>query len=234
MDHPLISNPILVVSYSADTRTALADNLLRNNASGVPCESFLEAENYAREGVYSGILVDLQSIIKAKGDEKIIACSLTGFYPTLRVRALGAMLVPMVMSGDAKQDNSLSDFLVKTCTAFTPRRLRLHRRRDLTLSAVGCIPASGERLFSSNISWGGAFFVDAHPEKYRIGQEFELAFPDVASSIPVLVCWIRPWGQRWIPGIGVAFQDGDATMESLLASLLKRDRNNDRDRMIAR
>ena len=103
--------------------------------NGVVCESFLEAEDVAREGVFNGILVDLQSIVKAKGDEKIIACSLTGFYPTLRVRALGSMLVPMAMPGDAKQDSSINDFLTKSCSTFAPRRLRLHRRRDITLSA---------------------------------------------------------------------------------------------------
>jgi hypothetical protein len=141
MTLPVISNPILVISYNADIRKALVDNLLWINAAGVPCESFLEAEDIAREGVYNGILVDLQSIVKAKGDEKVIACSLTGFYPTLRVRAIGGMLVPMAMPGDARQDNSLSDFLSRSCLAFTPRRLRLHRRRDVVLSVSASLGA---------------------------------------------------------------------------------------------
>jgi Tfp pilus assembly protein PilZ len=230
----LISNPILIISYNAEIRKALSDNLLRNNATGVPCESFIEAEDIAREGVYNGILVDLQSIVKAKGDEKIIACSLTGFYPTLRVRALGTMLVPMAMPGDASQDNSLSDFLTKTCTAFTPRRLRFHRRRDIILSAVRCSNATEDRLFTLNMSWGGGFLVDAYPEKYEIGQVIQLALPEFAVSCSASVRWICPWGQRRIPGVGVAFQDMNEGMESVLAQLFQHDRNNDRDRMVAR
>jgi Tfp pilus assembly protein PilZ len=234
MTLPIISNPILVISYNADIRAALSDNLQRNNAAGVTCESFLEAEDVARGGVYNGILVDLQSIVKAKGDEKIIACSLTGFYPTLRVRALGSMLVPMAMPGDARQDSSLSDFITKTCAAFNPRRLRLHRRRDMVLSAVNSIEDSGDRLFTINMSWGGAFVADVHPEKYEIGQNLRLSFPEFERTCSAIVSWIRPWGQRKVPGIGIAFQELDEEMESILNVLLKHDRNNDRDRMIAR
>lgn len=233
MTLPVISKPILVISYNADIRSALLDNLYRNNATGIACKSFLEAEDIAREGVYNGILVDLQSIVKAKGDEKVIACSLTGFYPTLRVSTFGAMLVPNAKSDDAEQDSSLSDFLTTTCSVFAPRKLRLHRRRDIVLSAVRLPHASGDRLFSLNISWGGAFIVDVQPEKYEIGQDLQLKFPEFEISFSATVCWIRPWGQRQIPGVGVAFHDDDKGMESVLAALLQRDRNNDRDRMIA-
>jgi len=234
MTLPKISNPILVISYNTDIRKALSDDLLRNNAIGIPCESFLEAEDIAREGVYSGILVDLQSIVKAKAEEKIIACSLTGFYPTLRVRALGSMLVPMAMPGDAKQDNSLSDFLCKSCAAFTPRRLRLHRRRDIILSATCSFSLPADRLFTLNLSWGGAFIVDAYPDKYEIGQMIQLEFPEFDLSVRASVCWIRTWGQRSVPGIGVAFLNADEELETILAKLIQRDKFNDRDRMIAR
>jgi Tfp pilus assembly protein PilZ len=230
----VISNPILVVSYNDDIRKALLDNLQRNDAEGIACESFLQAEDVAREGVFNGVLVDLQSIIKAKGDEKIIACSLTGFYPTLRVRALGGMLVPMAMPGDARQDSSLKDFLGKTCQAFIPRRLRLHRRRDIVLSALSCSDVTEDRLVTMNLSWGGAFIMDTHPEKYEIGQNLHIKLPEFECSFDADVRWIRPWGLRKIPGVGIAFRDIDEQMETLLATLLQRDRDNDRDRMIAR
>jgi len=231
---PVISYPLLVISYNADIRRAFLENLQRINATGVACESFLAAEDSAREGVFNGVLVDLQSIVKAKGDEKVIACSLSGFYPTLRVRAIGGMLVPMAMPGDARQDNSLSDFLNKSCRAFTPRRLRRHRRRDIVLSAVSSLRAPEDRLFTLNMSWGGAFIVDAHPEKYQIGQDIQLAFPEYSYSFIASVRWICPWGLRRIPGAGVEFRGIDEGMESILAAILQHDRETDRDRMVAR
>ncbi len=230
----MINHPILVISYNDDIRKALLDNLLRSGATGVGCASFLEAEDIARESVYNGILVDLQSIIKTKGDEKLIACSLTGFYPTLRVRALGGMLVPMAMPGDAKQDSSVIDFLNKSCSNYTPRRLRLHRRRDIVLSAFITSDTSETRLVTLNMSWGGAFFVDAYPDKYEVGQNLQITLPEFECSTNVSVRWVRPWGVRKVPGVGVSFDMMDGGLESILAGLMQRDRNNDRDRMIAR
>lgn len=230
----VISKPVLVISYNADTRKALLDDLQRNGMTGVPCKSFLAAEDVAREGVFNGILVDLNSIIKAKGDEKVVACSLTGFYPTVRVRAIGKTLVPMGMPEDAGQGNGISDFLVKSCFSFIPRRLRLHCRHDIVVSAVSSSHAPGARLFTLNISWGGAFVVDTQPEKYAIGQELQFELPEFEHSFFASVCWVRPWGERKIPGVGVAFREVDERMDQILATLLHRGRDEDRDRMIAR
>jgi Tfp pilus assembly protein PilZ len=85
-----------------------------------------------------------------------------------------------------------------------------------------------------NISWGGAFLVDVNPEKYVIGQDLHLTFPEFELSFSASVCWIRSWGERRIPGVGIVFREVDEGLESILAVLMQRDRNNDRDRMIAR
>jgi hypothetical protein len=42
-------NPLLLVSYNPDVRKALVENLERCSAGGIPCESFLQAEDVARE-----------------------------------------------------------------------------------------------------------------------------------------------------------------------------------------
>lgn len=228
-----IDNPLLVVSYNADVRKALVENLARCNASGIPCESFLQAEDVAREIICKGILVDLQSTIKAKGDEKLIACSLTGFYPTFRVRAFGSMVVPMAMPGDAKQDNSLCDFLRMSCAAFIPRRLRMSRRRDAIL-AVLLGDRDGERAFTLNLSWGGAFIVDTHPERFAVNSELEIVLPDFGLKTTVTVRHIKMWGECHVPGIGVSFNYPDDDLEAVLASIVRHDKDSDRDRMIAR
>ena len=230
----MIDYPILVVSYVDDIRAALVSNLERAAVAGIPCASFCEAEDIARDGVYSGILVDLQSIIKAKGDEKLVACSLTGFYPTLRVRALGGMLVPMAMPGDAKQDSSLKDFLEKSCRAFTPRRLRLHRRRDSVHSALVGDPESDSRVTVMNISWGGLFLMDLQAERRSVGETIRIRLREFDVEIDGEVRWVRPWGERKIPGAGVAFRGMGEGLDKLLFALIQRDRHNDRDRMIAR
>jgi hypothetical protein len=230
--NPTFDNPLLVVSYNADVRKALIDNLERCSAGGIPCDSFLQAEDVAREVPCTGILVDLQSIIKAKGDEKLIACSLTGFYPTFRVRAFGSMVVPMAMPGDAKQVNSLSDFLNKSRASFIPRKVRRHRRRDVII-AVLLGNQDGERAFTVNLSWGGAFIVNTRPERFAINSELEIMLPQYGLKTTVTVRHVKMWGECNAPGIGVSFNYPDENLEAVLASIIRQNKNSDRDRMIA-
>lgn len=226
-----IRYPILVIAYNEKVRSSLVQNLLDLEVKAISCASFSEAEDVALGGIFNGILVDLQSIVKAKAEEKIVACSLTGFYPTLRVRALGSKIVPMIMPGDAKQDSTLYDFIHSTCSSFIPRRLRNFRRRDVILPVVfnRMIDSRG---FTLNLSWGGAFIVDNYPEKHS--EITSLYLPDFDLEIPTTTQWIQPWGRRLIPGFGVKFMLIDDRFAVHLTRLLNHDRNNARDRMVAR
>jgi len=222
---------LLVVSYNAPARCSLVENLESVGATGVACETFLQAEEMAREGAYSGILVDLLTMVKAKGDEKVVACSLISVYPALRVRVLGSLLVPMIMSGEEQQESSLLHFLRDSCTPFAPRQLRQHRRRDVVLPAL-LGPSPGERAFVVNLSWSGAFIADVRPERFAIDSELELTLPEFGVETVVTVRRIQPWGERRIPGIGVSFGDLDEKLESALASILKSSNIDDRDRIV--
>ncbi len=228
------THPIIAISYSDDTRNALAESVAPFGVTAIGCSGFSEAEDLALTGIFNGILVDLQSIIKAKGDEKLIACSLTGFYPTLRVRALGSVLVPMAMPGDARQDKSIADFLNKTCAAFTPRPLRRHKRKDLGLSVLARHARRELRTFVANLSWGGAFLVDMASDQFQPGEPVELVVGDSGLIVDASVCWLRPWGDQRLPGFGVCFGDLADPQTQLLLNLLKHDRSNSRDRMVAR
>jgi hypothetical protein len=232
-DKPL-QHPVLVISYNDDSRGALEKSLTDIGVAAVPCVSFIAAEDIAINGLYSGILVELQSIIKAKNEEKIVACSLTGFYPTLRVRALGSMLVPMAMPGDAKQDRSLADFINKTCPAFVPRRMRLHRRRNICITTLINSPLSEERGFTLDISWGGVFLVNMFPERFHTGDELSFSLTKFDITVPATVRWCMCWGDCQAPGIGVEFNEIDEELEKVLYNLLKHERKNDRYRMVSK
>lgn len=221
--------PVLVVAYDENNLAALVASLKSFEVPEVACSNFMEAEKHALSGLYKGLLVDLATIIKAKAEEKIIAYTLTRIYPALRVKTMGAMLIPMAMAGDAKQDKSLNDFIVKTCAGFTPRTLRSGKRRDV------CIPTciGGERGFTLNISWSGLFVADMNPERFSVGQEISLFFPDFDIEVEVIVARVQVWGERRPPGIGAKFRQMDEELENRLFSLLKSDKSKDRDRLIA-
>lgn len=224
---------ILVVSYSDDVRAALVATLKGYDVTAVACASFREAEEQGLHGLYSGLLVDLASIVKAKGEEKIVAYTLANFFPTLRVKAFGSALVPMAMPGGARQDKSLNDFLTTTCPAFPPSRHRAHKRHQICLLTL--IRHKGEELrgFTLDVSWGGAFIVDVQAERFSVGESVEVRLPQFDSSIRVVIRWIMPWGVKSAPGIGVSFGEMDEGLETILAGILKTRREFDRDRLVA-
>jgi hypothetical protein len=224
--------PILVISYVDETRAALTDVLNKAGAAAAPCVSFCEAENLALNGFYSGILVDLPSIIKSKGEEKIVAYTLANFFPILRVRTMGGMIIPMAMPGSAKQDKNLDDFLSKTCPAFEPRKLRQFRRHPVCLSTLVNYKNCEIRGFTLNISWGGMFIVDLHAEQFRVGAPVSILIPEFGCTIFAEVCRIKPWGiERHPSGIGLLFSHLDKTVEPVISSITRTSKEFDRDRL---
>lgn len=222
-----LDNPLLVIAYDDKAREVIAGNLGTYGVSSVDCATFCEAERFALRVPCSGVVVDLATIIKAKAEEKAVAYTLTGYYPTLRVKAMGTMLIPMAMAGDAKQDKSLNDFLSKTCAEFKPRLLRSNRRKDI------CVPTNigNERGFTLNISWNGLFIVDMNPERFSIGDKPTVSIPNMDLEIEVIVARIQDWGKNSPPGIGVKFSQMDDELELKLFTLLKSAKDRDRDRV---
>ncbi len=230
---PLLDHPILVISVNDETRAALLASMQAFDVALVPCATFLEAETLALQGLYHGILVDLPSIVKAKGEEKIVACSLTGFFPTLRVRLMGSMLIPMTMPGAAKQENSVSDFINRACKNFFPRMLRAHHRHAIGISVATQFNGIESRAFTLNISWGGAFIVDFNPERFAIGDELTVFFQEPDCEVKATVRWKQSWGLRHAPGIGVKFHEVNDCLHEFLLRLLKHAKDHDRDRLVA-
>jgi hypothetical protein len=222
--------PVLVVAYDDKARATIAASPLPFGVRAVQCASFSEAQDHALAACHRGIMVDLVTMIKAKDLEKIIAHTLTSIFPTMRVKSMGPMLIPMIMAGDAQQDKSLKDFFTKTCMGFAPRMLRSHKRKEL------CLPTliGGRRGFSVNISWSGAFIADMAPECFAIGQELTLTLlcgPADELILEAVVVRIQSWGERRPPGLGVRFKALDQETEGRMCALLRSEKDTDRDRM---
>jgi hypothetical protein len=220
--------PVLVIAYDDAVRGVLVKNLAPLGTPVLACATFCEAENRALAEPCRGVLVDLTSIVKAKSEEKLVAYTLTRFYPTLRVRAMGPMIIPMMMAGDAKQDKNLNDFVSKTCAGTPPRKLRRHKRKNVCLPT--CI--EGVRGFTLDLSWGGAFIVDMNPERFAVGNRLLVNFADGELDVEVRVARVQHWGEKRPPGIGVEFTTQSQEVEKFLYSFLHSNPETDRDRLI--
>jgi hypothetical protein len=220
--------PVLVIAYDERVLAVLAQSLAPFASRVEACASFCEAESIALKLPCQGVLVDLTAMIKAKSEEKIVAYTLASFFPTLRVRAMGPMIVPMTLAGEAKQEKSLSDFIAKTCAGFAPRRLRRHKRKAI------CLPTflGDQRGFTLNLSWAGAFLADMNPERFSLGERLVLRLPDLGLDVEVAVARIQLWGEHRPPGIGVEFVDVSPELEEGLRGLLQSNKDSDHDRQI--
>ncbi len=220
--------PVLVITYDDNVRSVLARTLEPFGSRVEICSSFCEAEKIALLEPCKGLLVDLTAMIKSKAEEKTVAYTLTRFFPTLRVRAMGPMIIPMMMPGDAKQDKSLNDFLSKTCAGFVPRRLRTKKRADI------CVPTfiGDLRGFTLNLSWTGVFIADMNPERFSLGERLSVSFPEFNLEVEVEVARIQLWGQHRPPGIGVKFLTVSQELDGNLSALLRSNKNSDHDRQI--
>ncbi|WP_246329735.1 PilZ domain-containing protein [Geomonas limicola] len=221
-------HPLLAISYDDNVRAVLVKNLAAIVARVEPCASFCQAEAIALEEPCRGVVVDLTAMIKAKSEEKIVAYTLAAFFPALRVRAMGPLLVPMSMPGEAQQEKSLKAFVTNVCDRAPARRLRRYKRRPI------CVPTSiGERRgFTLNISWGGAFIADMNPERYQVGDLLKVTLPDFGMQVDVVVRRIQCWGEHRPPGVGVEFVTVTQELEMNLRELLNISRESDHDRQI--
>lgn len=221
-------HPLLAVSYDEQVRAVLLKSLQPLVARVELCAGFCEAEAIALREPCRGVVVDLSAMIKAKSEEKIVAYTLAAFFPTLRVRAMGPMLVPMSMPGEVKQEKSLKAFVDNACAVAPPRMLRRYKRRNI------CIPtAIGDRRgFTLNISWGGAFIADMKPERYAVGDRLQVTLPEFGMQVEMAVRRIQRWGEHRPPGIGVEFVTVTAEFEKNLRELLHSSKESDHDRQI--
>jgi hypothetical protein len=226
--------PIIVISYDEPVIQSLEAALAKMNVPFVACRSFVEAEDRMRTACCNGILVDLTAMVRAKAEEKIVACTLTNFFPTLRVRVMGSMLIPMALPGQSSQDKSLNDFISKSCEQFVPRRMRAHKRKDIFIPLLLTTEdgrVSDLRCCTLNVSWGGMFVIDTSPEKYRVGDLLSLRTAESGISINTRVVGVNEWAQKRMPGIRLEFLDIGYELEKILINTLRVDRHADRDRV---
>ena len=94
-------------------------------------------------------------------------------------------------------------------------------------------PESCDRTFTLNLSWGGFFLLHSFPERFSIDEPLTIYLPEAELLVPTTIRWLRPWGERHLSGLGLAFTRVDDQLHEALTILLKSEPDNDRDRLVA-
>jgi Tfp pilus assembly protein PilZ len=112
--------------------------------------------------------------------------------------------------------------------------LRQFRRHPVCLSTLATYNGEELRGFTLDISWGGAFIVDLHAERFSVGDPVTITLTEFNCHIAAEVRRIKPWGiLRHPPGIGLLFSSLDETIEHNISSITKTRKEFDRDRLTA-
>lgn len=188
---------------------------------------------------FSGILLDVPSLVRATKEEKSLLYDLIHIFPTLRVKwdprsaSVRALFYDFAPGPDAGVDT----FVRKQCASFSPRIIRLRDRLPLHLNIlVSSDPSFPEgattRTATLNISVGGCFIIGV--EEWEQGSRLWVRMVNLADPAPigVEVRWRKGWGEApGIPGVGVRFLEmGPGQQEDIrnLCSKVRSDRSTGR------
>ncbi|QXE92975.1 PilZ domain-containing protein [Geomonas subterranea] len=206
---------ILMVVREPEARSAYEQALDRIGVSYHTACDFNEVLRMTVESAYSGLLVDVLTLVRCSKEEKNIAYDCINFYPTLRIKwdARQQSITPGPQENSAADTHTaLTRFVQERCGTFPARCLRRFARKDsylsLLLSRDGLPSTAALKTFTVNISQGGAFIQTTDP--FAKTDRVWLRFPALAEeALQAGVCWSIPWGGcRSIPGIGVMFDQG--------------------------
>jgi hypothetical protein len=222
---------ILMVVKEAEARAAYEDALQKVGVDYDIAASFNEVLSMSIDNVYSGLMIDILTLVRSSKEEKVIAYDCINLYPSLRVKwdpkRQNMSLSPMEQSFPSDTGGTLAYFIESRCKSFTARSLRRFIRKDAYL---GALLASGShftvsgsaKTFTVNISQGGAFVHTTEP--FAKGEPVWVRFIEMPDTEPLQasVCRHIEWGTgRSIPGIGVRFDTLSKTQSSEIIRLVK-------------
>ncbi len=163
---------------------------------------------------YSGLLIDVPTMIRCECNNKNRITRIMDRFPVLRV-----MYDPkyggirgLSHGGTMRDNRDLVDFVLHECLLFTPRSIRVAQRHELVFNVMLFRRQTedmeaGERTVTINVSEHGCFVYSVNDWRletpaWLVVNEFEDRTP-----IELKVRWQRHWGSvLQFPGIGVTFE----------------------------
>ena len=206
---------VLIIAKDQEAGQAYAKALSEIGAAYDIAPSFNEMVGLAVDNAYNGLLIDILTLVRSSGEDKVIAYECINLYPVLRVRwenkKKKISLSPLEQSFSPDTASVLKFFVEQRCTPFCARRLRKHNRKSYHLNVLLSLDSLFDerdtiKTFSLNISPGGIFIYT--PQVLEKGRTVWLRFAEFPGlgSVQATVRWSIEWGHsRSIPGAGLEF-----------------------------
>lgn len=176
--------------------------------------SLNELHELLSNGSFNGVMVDLNTKVKASKEEKAMMQNLLEQFPLAQLNFNEKTgHVRSFHFGQASGSETLDAFINEECRSFSARQLRLTRRAEenfnvLLIPVDDSLALETDRTVTINVSTGGCFlyFVDG----LRIGSRIKMVYQELEDQTPILgeVRWQILWGKiMQIPGVGIRFVD---------------------------
>jgi hypothetical protein len=164
------------------------------------------------EAAYSGLLIDVPTMIRCECADKNRVNRIMLRYPVLRLMFNSSFggIRGLAQGGTMRDNRDLAEFVLHECVPFPPRSIRVTRRQDILFNVLLLDHperVGGERTVTINVSEHGCFvFTSAlwrlDTPAWLVVREFEDKTP-----IELRVRWQREWGEGMqLPGIGTTFE----------------------------
>jgi hypothetical protein len=204
---------LLLVAESGMARDAYRDELFKLGVE-VDCISDPDGmEGQLCDVPYSGILVDVPTMIRSESTNKGRVSSVMDRFPVLRLLYNGDRggIRGLSHGGTVRDNKSLKSFVLNECLTFSPRTIRRSRRSDLVLNVLLAADADDfgkrhERTVTVNVSEQGCFVYSTG--EWEDDQTAWMVVNELDDKTPIglHVHWARFWGEMTrIPGIGTSY-----------------------------
>lgn len=209
----VLETRILLIAEPGPARDAYVEVLDDINVSVDCIASPDEITEALVESSFSGLLVDIPTMIRCECRDKNRITRIMGRFPVLRLMynpAYGGIR-GLAHGGTIKDNRNLADFILYECVPFYPRSIRVAERKDIVFNVKLLDELDNEEkaelTVTVNVSEHGCFVYSVNDwnvdsTAWMVINEF-----DDATPIEMKVCWKREWGQgMFMPGIGARFE----------------------------
>lgn len=166
------------------------------------------------EARYSGVLVDVPTMIRCQADNKNRITEIMNRFPVLKLMYDPAHdeVRGLAHGGTVRDNRNLADFVLDECVPFEPRSIRVVTRKDVVFNVLLLKESQSdfeqsERTVTVNVSEHGCFVYTVNQwslfsPAWLVVNEFEDKTP-----IELKVRWQGAWGRQMrLPGFGATFE----------------------------
>ncbi len=179
--------------------------------------SVMEFRNQSHGKLYSGFLVDIRTLIKSAGGEKLFFSHLLQYFPVMRVTKKPGSdsfsgLVESRNLGRLKGSALLDAFVTDLCRKNPPREVPSGRQQGIFRSVYvyysnNFTREKPERGVIESLTAKSCFLVTN--DEIAKGAGIWLVFADMSDQTPMCceVKWTKHWrpGSLYLPGLSLAF-----------------------------